>query len=116
MDFTGRDFLKGMVYSAIWTANVKHVTNSASAIRKVLPDDVRKPVSVMAVANSLRLPYETARRYAMALVEEGICVRAGRQGLVVTETAHRALQSNAVKSYELVLDFLTELRRAGIAV
>ena len=60
--FWGGDLMKRLVYTAIWTANVKHITNSApAAMRAVLPDSQRQPVGVLAISRSLRLPYETIR-------------------------------------------------------
>jgi hypothetical protein len=116
LGYSNGDLLKGMVYSAIWTANVKHVTNAASAIHEVMPDELRLPVSVMAISHSLRLPYETTRRYALALVNEGKCLRVGRQGLVVPQKTHRDAMSTTIRCYGVVLDLLAELRRAGIKV
>ena len=56
------DLVRGLVYTAIWTANVKHVTNTpAAGARGVLKDSQRLPVSVLAISNALRLPYETVR-------------------------------------------------------
>ena len=69
--FWGGDLLKGLVFTAIWTANVKHVTNtSRAATSSMLPDSQRLPVSVLAISRSLRLPYETVRRHADTLVRE----------------------------------------------
>ncbi|WP_139373843.1 hypothetical protein [Enhydrobacter aerosaccus] len=117
MDFADGDLLKALVYSAIWTANVKHITSvTPTAFRTVLPDHLRRPVSVMAVANSLRLPYETTRRHAAALVDQGICVRVGGRGILVPAAFHQTRVDLAVRSHGIVLEFLTELRRAGIKV
>lgn len=116
-DFWAGDLLKGLVYTAIWTANVKHVANTSLATSAtVLADTERQPVSVGAVSRSLRLPYETVRRHADALLREGICVRAGRQGLVVLATTHVRTEPGAIAGYHLVLEFLGELRRAGVRV
>lgn len=110
------DLMKGLVYTAIWTANVKHVTNTAPAgLRAVLPDSDRQPVSVLAISRSLRLPYETVRRHADALVQAGICVRAGRHGLTVpTSFIEDTTAAGIALAYRLVMDFLAELRRAGV--
>lgn len=116
LDYIDHDLLKGIVHSAIWTANIKHVTNASIPISGVLPDEMRRPVSVMAVANSLRLPYETTRRYAAALVKEGICVRVGRQGIVVPASVHERSTDATVRGYGIVQELLTELRQAGIKV
>lgn len=111
------DPLRGLVYTAIWAANVKHVTNTApAAVRDVLPDDRRLPVSVLAIANSLRLPYETVRRHANALVKDGICIRVGRSGLVVPGAVHRRFSSSSLRSYENMKALVDELRRGGIEV
>lgn len=116
-DFWAGDLMKGLVYTAIWTANVKHVAKTSLATSStVLADSQRQPVSVGVVSRSLRLPYETVRRHADALVREGICVRAGRQGLVVLATTHVQTEPGAVAGYRLVIEFLGELRRAGVTV
>jgi hypothetical protein len=116
-DFWAGDLMKGLVYTAIWTANVKHVTNTSLATSStVLADSQRQPVSVGAVSRSLRLPYETIRRHADALVREGTCVRAGRLGLLVPATTHVQTEPGAVAGFRLVLEFLAELRRGGVKV
>lgn len=90
LDQLGGDLIKAVVFTAIWTANVKHVTNSAPASsRTILSDDLRRPVSILAISRSLRMPYETVRRHAQVLLTEGTCVRVGRHGLVIPESAHR---------------------------
>ena len=109
------DFIKGLVFTTIWTANVKHVTNTAPAVSQtVLPDELRLPVSILAISNSLRLPYETVRRHAQALEKAGICHRVGRQGLVVPAETHRKLASGTVQAHGIVTALFAELRRAGL--
>jgi DNA-binding IscR family transcriptional regulator len=116
-DFWAGDLMKGLVFTGIWTANVKHVAHTSLATSAtVLADSQRQPVSVGAVSRSLRLPYETIRRHADVLVREGVCVRAGRQGLVVLATTHERTEAGAVTGYRLVIEFLGELRRAGVVV
>jgi DNA-binding transcriptional ArsR family regulator len=111
------DLMKGLVYTAIWTANVKHVTNSApAAVRAALPDNQRVPVSVLAISRSLRMPYETIRRHADALLQAGICERVGRHGLLVLTRFIEGIPDGAVITHRLVLDFLAELRRVGVKV
>jgi hypothetical protein len=117
-DFWKGDLTKGLVFNAIWTANVKHVTNtSRAATASVLADDQRLAVSALGISRSLRLPYETVRRHADALVREGFCVRAGRQGILVPASTHRQrTESGGVDTYRLVMEFLAELRNAGVEV
>jgi hypothetical protein len=73
-------------------------------------------VSVLAISRSLRLPYETVRRHADALVQAGICVRVGRHGLLVPSRFIESITSGIAIAYRLVKDFLAELRRAGVKV
>jgi DNA-binding transcriptional regulator YhcF (GntR family) len=116
-DFFDGDLLRGLVFTAIWTGNVKHVTNSApAATRTVLADSQRLPISVLAVSNSLRLPYETVRRHVDALVKDGRCLRAGRHGVVVPATALREMAADAITSYRIVMTFVSDVRAAGVKV
>lgn len=109
------DLLRALVFTAIWTANVKHVTNTAPAVSQtILPDELRLPVSILAISNSLRLPYETVRRHAQALEKAGICHRVGRQGLVVPAETHRKLASGTVQAHGLLTALFADLRRAGL--
>lgn len=114
-DYWNGDVLRALVFTALWTANVKHVTNTApAASQTVLPDELRKPVSVLAISDSLRLPYETVRRHVAALEQEGLCHRVGRQGWVVLAATHRKFASRAVRTHDLLVSLLVDLRRAGL--
>lgn len=116
-DLWDGDLLRGLVFTAIWTANVKHVVNTQpGASEAVLPDELRRPVSILAISNSLRLPYETVRRHAIALEKSGICHRIGRQGMVVPAASHLKLVGGAVQAHTIVNSLLADLRRAGISV
>jgi len=115
------DLIKALVYTAMWTANVKHITHSVTANQQfsgfdnVAPDEMRQPVSVMAISNALRMPYETVRRYVHTLLNEGRVARVDRKGFIVPaavigSAAHRnAMRAN----YPSLMRFLTELKRAG---
>ena len=109
--------MNGLVFTAIRAANVKHMTNKAPAAnRGILPDSDRKPVSIMAISDSMRLPYETVRRHARKLVRNGKCVRIGRVGLMVPQSTFQRMtvQSNIVR--QLVLGFFAELRANGVTL
>ena len=49
------------------------------------PDALRRPVSINALAASLRLPFETVRRHVRRLADLGICV-ATPQGVIVPDS------------------------------
>jgi DNA-binding transcriptional regulator YhcF (GntR family) len=114
------DIAKALIWSAIWSANVKHLVHTEAntrygALDTVPPDELRKPVSVLALANSLRLPYETTRRCTAALVREGHCVRVKGQGLLApAATLEDPRYVAAVRSnYAHVVTFVAELDRSG---
>lgn len=111
------DLMNGLVFTAIRAANVKHITNTAPAAnRGILPDSDRLPVSMLAISDSMRVPYETVRRHAGELLKHGKCVRVGRRGLIAPESAFRRMTSEANAVRQLVLDFLAELQAAGVKV
>lgn len=115
--FFDGDLMTGLVFTAIRAANVKHITNTApGANRDILPDSDRRPVSMMAISNSMKLPYETIRRHTAKLIKQGKCVRVGRNGLIVPAAAYRRMTMEAGTVVQLVFDFMDELRASGIKV
>ena len=117
----GGDLLKSLVYTMIWSVNVRGITRSAAnaiygQVEQIPPDSMREPVSVHALAASLRLPYETVRRAATKLVADGICVRIPGRGLIVPATA-----LNTPVTYEPIrrnhigiMRYLSDLKQAGL--
>lgn len=115
--FFDGDLMSGLVFTAIRAANVKHITNSPPvATRDILPDSDRLPVSMLAISDSMRVPYETVRRHARKLVKQGKCIHVGRRGLIAPASAFRQMTVEADAVFQLVLDFLAELRSAGVKV
>lgn len=115
--FSDGDLMSGLVFTAIRAANVKHVTNKPpDGNREILSDSDRRPVSMMAISNSMKLPYETIRRHAAKLIKQGKCVRVGRDGLIVPAIVfHRMpVESNVIA--EIVFGLIRELRASGMKV
>jgi hypothetical protein len=113
------DIVKGLVFHAIWTSNVRHITYSADNLKfghvdDAVPDDMIRPVSVMSVAGGLRIPYETARRHAQTLVEEGRLVRMPR-GMVIPRAEYNAHMRPEVICAEApsFLLLFSDLKHAG---
>lgn len=84
----GRDVVDGLLLAAISQANIAQITRSPELQRAYAtldqppPDELRRPVSVSAIAHSLRVPFETARRRIKALVDSGV-VKQTPKGLVI---------------------------------
>jgi DNA-binding IclR family transcriptional regulator len=76
----GGDLLDPLVFAAIVQANqasLRHdpvVQQVYGDSGEALPDELRRPISINAVAHSLRLPFETVRRRVRGLVQAGQCV------------------------------------------
>lgn len=83
----GEDLLTVLVHRAIVTANLAHLDVDPAArqfatLAAAPPDEVRRPVSVRAVAASMGVPLETVRRRTNRLIELGLCRRV-KGGLIV---------------------------------
>jgi hypothetical protein len=72
--------LEAVLLMAINQANIAPLTRDPAArsrygaLENAAPDEERRPVSVRAVAASMQLPYETARRNIRRLEAHGACV------------------------------------------
>jgi DNA-binding transcriptional ArsR family regulator len=112
-DGFGGDVLKGLVFVAIVQGNIGHLDNDADNSRRwaeveaVPPDELRRPIRVLPLAESLRLPRESVRRKVKALAAEGF-VRVGPEGVVAPTAVlsrpgnARAVRANAALVRELV--------------
>lgn len=75
------DILRAVIFLAIVDANTRHLrptdplsqAYAGTGVR--VPDDIRRPISVHALALELALPYETTRRHVNALIAQGLCLR-----------------------------------------
>lgn len=113
------DFTAGIIYTAILVANLApHAGRPATAAGTFPPDAHRRPVPVLAIANSLRIPYETARRYCGRLTQGGLLRRIGHQGLIVPQAVQQQREDEKTMrwNYRHVQRFITDLQRAGLAL
>jgi DNA-binding Lrp family transcriptional regulator len=97
------DLLQPLLLTVILEANQTRINQDPALQRTygdletAAPDELRRPVTFNAVAESLRLPFETVRRRVHGLARDGLCV-IGPRGIyvphaVVTSAAYNAVQS-----------------------
>jgi hypothetical protein len=117
----GRDVLDAVLLAAITQANVAQITRSPELQRAYArlddppPDDLRRPVSINAVAASLRVPFETARRRIAALVEAGV-VQMTPKGVIMPQGPLNSPFHRSVSEahYGLVRELYHGLRAIGL--
>jgi DNA-binding Lrp family transcriptional regulator len=85
------DLMTGLILMEVLRCNTEHLPRDERGGEGFLPDDfvpddLRKPVSITAVAGRLGLPIETVRRHATELFDRGLCVRV-KGGLLVPSPA-----------------------------
>ncbi|MFI4933219.1 MAG: hypothetical protein ACHP7N_01245 [Caulobacterales bacterium] len=120
-DLQGGDILAGIISQAIVAANTAHLDLGAgrsnyAGVDDTPPDELRKPISVLALSGSLGLPFETTRRYVNKLLKSGRCKRV-KGGLIVPASMLNdsawiaAGQANLINVRRL----MRNLRSAGVA-
>lgn len=76
----GRDLIDSLLFAAIVVTNLSGVDRAAerqfieAEIGPPVSDDLRRPISINAIAQSLRFPFETARRRIRGLERAGVVV------------------------------------------
>jgi DNA-binding transcriptional regulator YhcF (GntR family) len=115
------NFLDGLIYTAIVTANGRHIISGRDNIvfgglAQLPPDAMRRPVTVHALASMLRVPYETARRAANRLVARGTAVRIGGKGLIVprAQLMRPECYLGIQHSYAHIVRLIANMHRAGL--
>jgi hypothetical protein len=115
----GGDLLRAVIFQAIAAANTAHLDHERarpdSAVDSIPADDARRPVSMLAIANGLGVPFETVRRHINAMIADGICERV-TGGVIIPRavfTAERASEVTAA-NYQNLTRLFRDLRAAGI--
>ncbi|MBU1374802.1 MAG: winged helix-turn-helix transcriptional regulator [Alphaproteobacteria bacterium] len=117
----GLDPLDALLTLAINQANIAPLTRDPEAraryggLHAPAPDDERRPVSINAIAASLGLPFETARRRIRRLGAERVCVLS-TDGVVVPSAflASPSYLQSVMLGHERLRGFYVELRAAGL--
>jgi hypothetical protein len=106
-DLAGGELLTAIIFRAIIAGNIGYLDGNAaeaapySDLETLPPDHMRRPVSVLSVADSLGLPYETTRRHVSKLIKSGRCRREGR-GVIAPTAALVGAASEAAMLANLV--------------
>jgi len=115
---TGGDLIAGIVCATIISANLSHMQTGAEIDdafgNSLPPDEMRRPISIQALARATLLPRETVRRTVVRLIEAGVCVRTPKGVIVPT---HIIAAMDAVSTVEVEQEFrrlLVNLRRIGV--
>ncbi|WP_374655697.1 hypothetical protein [Phenylobacterium sp.] len=114
------DLILGIVFVAINQAATDHLSfgRDARAIdeEEVVPNHLRRPVTVLSIANSLNLPRETVRRHVARLIERGYCVQVqGRRVMIPAEVYLKPRFAQAFENNRRDLHALiSAVRRAGL--
>lgn len=117
-----RDIVDGLMLAAILAANVSAINNDPelqlayATLFDAPPDDLRRPVSISAIAHSMRMPFETVRRRIQAMVRSD-AVEITPKGLLISRKAlgqHQYL-ANALIRHDLLKAFYFEMTALGVA-
>lgn len=117
----GVDSRDAVLVMAINQANIAALTRDPDARQRYggleapAPDEERRPVSLSAIAASLRLPYETVRRRVQRLAGRGVC-ELTEFGALVPESflASPAYLQSVVAAHARLYRFYREVTAAGL--
>ena len=108
----GGDLESSLIFAAVSAANVGQVEDDPRLARlyadKPVPDDLRRPIRVQRLAESLELPRETTRMKVHQLLTQG-CLVDTADGLLMSEAPLRSPQFQAMfGAYMVALDETVE--------
>jgi hypothetical protein len=112
------ELLTAIIAQAIIAANTGHLRRPEGLplSEPWLPaDELRRPISIHALAGSLGLPFETTRRHVKKLADRGRCVRVTGGVIVPAEMLARADNTERAElNLTYVRRMLRALRDAGL--
>jgi hypothetical protein len=114
-DLHDGELIRAIVCQAIIAANTGHLKPGDPVGAAPPPDDQRRPISILSLAGSLGLPFETTRRHVAKLIDAGICQRV-RGGVIVPASAldNRVNLAAAETNLANVQRLVRGLRQAGL--
>lgn len=117
----GGNALDTLLASAVIQANVAEINRRAdlqtgfAETNEIPPDELRRPVSVNALAASLGLPFETVRRRISGMVRDGFC-KVVEGGVIVPSAvlSDPKYFASAFKGYEQLRAFYYQAKALGV--
>ncbi len=116
------DYSLAIVYTAILQANLGPLMEDPAlsaryaSVDTIVPEDLRRPISVHALAGALHMPYETTRRSVGRLIDKGFVKRVSHSGILAcSDKVEEPSQKRLVEQqYQDTLRMVGQLRRGGI--
>ncbi len=117
----GREVVDGLLMTAVSQANIAlanrdpEFQRTYATLEMAPPDHLRRPASINAVAASLNMPFETARRRIRALAELGI-LQITAKGVILPQgpVASPFYRAIATGQYEMVRNLYHRLSEIGL--
>ncbi|HEX3407060.1 MAG TPA: hypothetical protein VHS81_07460, partial [Caulobacteraceae bacterium] len=115
------DIRAGLLVHAINIANLAYLNAQADEIRQaagpsgVVPDEMRRPISVARLAHSAGLPFESVRRAVQQLIGVGACERV-RGGVIVPRSVIERPQNirAVLANVGYVRKFMCDVQAVGL--
>lgn len=115
------DITAALVFASVVEANVGHLATSPDSkaqlatLVRLPPDEMRRPVTGVALAATLGIPNETVRRKIKGLIDQGLLVRVDGGLIVPTEVMAGDRMTRLTRASFLNLRRLfVQLQRIGV--
>lgn len=115
------DLIDSLLFATVVSANLApvsrdtHLQLAYAAIDEPAPPDLRRPVSMNAVAQSMRIPFETARRRILRMARRGVVEITPRGVVIPTSiTSDPDFMRAVIERHEEVGRFHGTMRRLGV--
>jgi hypothetical protein len=112
VEATHTDLVTTLVFMAIYRANQARLEmapgRALDRLEEQVADEEQSAISIYALSRRMRLPYETVRRHAAILIDEGLCLRMD-DGLIVPAAVLQSpsIAAGSAQMWTLAADFIT---------
>jgi hypothetical protein len=114
------DLVTGLVFKLVATLNIKHLASQpqTAAVAALVPDELRRPVSVYNAARALHMPYETTRRISKQLLAKNAFRLQPNSGLIVPSQVHSQAENAEAQqaSFQALAAGIAQLAHAGLVL